>query len=433
MEPLQSAQNVGRGVFVVAVARRPVMGLRDRDVPQPGQESLNADPRLGPGQRPAGTGVWPAPEGQVLLRVGAVDLELRRVLEAAGIATGGAVEDHHRGAGGDVDASHRGGPPGEPEVALDRPLHPEALLDEVLDERAVPPQPGLQVRVLADHLEGRRQQPHRRLLARREQVGGDPHHVDHLGHGAVGEGRRGQRREHVLARRAPALLDVGREAVVEELEGRVAEGALPRAAEPLRRPVPALQLLAERLVVGLGHAEEVGDDVQRERPGEVLDELALAPRDELVDLAVGVAPHEVLVLLEALRGDQAHQHAAMVLVLRRVHRGDLVAEGQLVAVGLDEVADVVALEGHWEPGERPGHRVARREGGRVGVHRDRLGVARDHHDAVVGLAQDGALCSEMVEVRIRVDDELVPAEKVDVVVIAHGCSCRVATPRGQRA
>ena len=41
--------------------------------------------------------------------------------------------------------------------------------------------------------------------------------------------------------------------------------------------MPTLQLLAERLVVGLGHPEEVGDDVQGERPGEVLDELALAP------------------------------------------------------------------------------------------------------------------------------------------------------------
>ena len=160
---------------------------------------------------------------------------------------------------------------------------------------------------------------------------------------------------------------------------------------PCSRPVATLELLAERLVVGLGHAEEVGDHVQRERPGEVPDELALAPGDELVDLAVGPAPHEVLVLLEALRRDQAHQHAAMGLVLRRVHRRDLVAEGQLVAVLLDQVADVVALEGDGEARERPGHRVARRERGGVGVHRDGLGVARHHHDPVVGLALHRAL------------------------------------------
>ncbi len=70
--------------------------------------------------------------------------------------------------------------------------------------------------------------------------------------------------------------------------------------------------------------------------GEVPDELTLTTLDELVDLAVGMAPHEVLVLAETLRRDQAHQQPPVSLVLGRVHGGQLVAEGKLVAVLLNE-------------------------------------------------------------------------------------------------
>ena len=94
-------------------------------------------------------------------------------------------------------------------------------------------------------------------------------------------------------------------------------------------PPAPLELLPEPLVVLFGDPEEIGDDVERERAGEVPDELALPPLDELVDLAVGVPPHEVLVLAEALRRDQAHQEPPVRLVLGRVHGQDLVAEGQL--------------------------------------------------------------------------------------------------------
>ena len=138
---------------------------------------------------------------------------------------------------------------------------------------------------------------------------------------------------------------------------------MPGAPEPLCvLAVPTLQLVAEPLVVLLGHAEQVGDDVESERSGEVADELALAALDELVDLAVGVPPHEVFVLAQPLRRDQPHQQPAVRLVPGVVHDGDLVAEGQLVTVLFDEVADVVALERHGEARERPGDGVARREG-----------------------------------------------------------------------
>ena len=78
-------------------------------------------------------------------------------------------------------------------------------------------------------------------------------------------------------------------------------------------------------------------------------------------------------------------------VHRRVEGEQLVAQRQLVAVLLDERADVVALERHREPGERPGRRVARRERVGVVVDRDRFVVPGHHHHAVVRLALDRAL------------------------------------------
>ena len=106
-------------------------------------------------------------------------------------------------------------------------------------------------------------------------------------------------------------------------------------------------------MVLLRDAEEVGNDEQRERVGVVADELALAPCDELVDLAVGQPPYEVLVLLQPLRRELAHEQVPVVTVLGRVHRDDLVAEGQLVAVLLNQLADVVAtLERNGKARER---------------------------------------------------------------------------------
>ena len=46
-----------------------------------------------------------------------------------------------------------------------------------------------------------------------------------------------------------------------------------------------------------GDAEEVGDDEHRERLGVRADELAGASGDQLVELPIGEAPHELLVLL----------------------------------------------------------------------------------------------------------------------------------------
>src|ERR1700683_5825289 len=93
-----------------------------------------------------------------------------------------------------------------------------------------------------------------------------------------------------------------------------------------------LQLLAEPFVVGLGHAKQVSNDVQREWGGEVPYEFALPSGHELVDLPVRMPPHERLVLTEPLRRHESHQHATMGLVLGGGAGGDLIAEGQLIWV-----------------------------------------------------------------------------------------------------
>jgi hypothetical protein len=56
-------------------------------------------------------------------------------------------------------------------------------------------------------------------------------------------------------------------------------------------------------------------------------------------------------------GDQAQEQSAVRGVLRRVHRRQLFAEDELVAVLLDDVADVVALE--WDRELPARHGVAR--------------------------------------------------------------------------
>ena len=169
------------------------------------------------------------------------------------------------------------------------------------------------------------------LLACREQVARDQGDVVDVGDRPVGEGRGGQAGHHVVARVPPAIFDVRGEPVVEELQRLVPDRLLAADAHRVGR-----ELGAERVVVFLGNAEEVGDDEQRERLRVLADELALALAEDLVDLPVGEPPHERLVLLQALRRDEAHQQRAVRGVLRRVEGRQLVAERQPVAVLLDD-------------------------------------------------------------------------------------------------
>ena len=65
--------------------------------------------------------------------------------------------------------------------------------------------------------------------------------------------------------------------------------------------------LAELYPVLGWHAQQVGDDEYGEGLGEVGHDFALATGNEGVDLFIGQRPHELLVFLEALWGDQRRQ------------------------------------------------------------------------------------------------------------------------------
>ena len=173
--------------------------------------------------------------------------------------------------------------------------------------------------------------------------------------------------------------------------------------------------LDELVAIFHGDAQQVGDDQQREGAGEALDPVTLAGRQELVEHLVGEHPHGVLVLLEALGGDQPHQQGAVVGVGRRVEGGQLVAERQLVAMLLDQLGDVrvpQTFEGYRKAGERAGHRNARRPCLGVVEHGAGLVPAGHHGHAVVVLPRDGALLAQCLVVGVRVLDEPLIAEEI---------------------
>ena len=178
-----------------------------------------------------------------------------------------------------------------------------------------------------------------------------------------------------------------------------------RAGADLAGSGAEAEALAEPLVVGLGHPEHIGDDQHRERLRVRADELASAVEDELVELPVGEVPHERFVVLEPLRRHQPHQQRTLPRVHRRVHRHHVLVHRELVAVAIDDVAHVVAVERDRERGERTDHRVARRERVDVAVDLRRLVVAGHRHHAEMGQLQHRTGRAQLFEVRIRVLDE----------------------------
>ena len=259
----EPAQDVGRNVLVATVSGRAVVRLADPDVGGAVEQPLEPDPGFGAGQRRAGAAVDAAAEGQVLTGVLAVGIERVRILEAARIAVGRPVDHHQRAAGADGFLADGGRHPRQPEVALDRALDAQALLDEVRQQAAVLAQPALDVRAVPDHLQRGAQQPDRGLLPGGEDVGGDPHDVADLRHRPVRECRRRQSGQHVVAGLGPAVLDVGREDLVEVLQRRLGQrlvgvaetAAVGATGEPLEQLGAVL----------VRHAKQVGDDAQRER------------------------------------------------------------------------------------------------------------------------------------------------------------------------
>ena len=197
-----------------------------------------------------------------------------------------------------------------------------------------------------------------RLLTGGEQERRRAHDRDDIGRGPVRVRREREIGEHVVARRAPAVLDVLGEPVVEPAE-RVEPDVAFRAGTDLTRCPEEAETLAEPTVVGLGHAEQVGDDQHREGLRVRADELAVAVGDELVELLIREAPHERLVLLQPLRRDEPHEQRPLPGVVGRVHRHHVLVHRELVAVAVDDRADVVALERDRERDEGTDHRIAR--------------------------------------------------------------------------
>ena len=160
-----------------------------------------------------------APEGDVGLGVGTVQPELGGGVEVTGVAVCRAVEQHHGGAGGDVDAADRGGASRQPEVRLHRTLDPQRLIDEVGDALRVGPELVLELRVFGQVFESDGKEACRRLLAGREEERCRPYDRGDVRNGAVGVGALRQPGQHVVTRLAATVLDIRGERLVEPAEG----------------------------------------------------------------------------------------------------------------------------------------------------------------------------------------------------------------------
>ena len=216
-------------------------------------------------------------------------------------------QEQHRAAGRDVDAADGRADLGHAELGPERALVAQRLLDEVRDEVAVGPQAVLEVRPLGEDPQRERQQADRGLLAAGEEVGGEQRDVVHLGHRPVGEGGRGHLRHDVVAGLPPAVLDVGGELLVEELERLVRELLGARFVEPLgerRRGPPRARPRARRRPA----ARTAWRSRRPRRSGPSRSARSSRRPDE--------AGHELLVLPEPARGEEAHHQRPVGGVVR---------------------------------------------------------------------------------------------------------------------
>jgi hypothetical protein len=138
-------------------------------------------------------------------------------------------------------------------------------------------------------------------LARGEQERRGPHHLEDLRGRAVGVLRRRECGQHVIAGVLSPVLDVVADLLVGPLQGILTD---PIVVECPDLCVVHAERHSELLVVLLWDPEQVGDDQQREGSRIRRQELAPAVGDELVDVSIGQPPHEVLVLLQPLWGEQ---------------------------------------------------------------------------------------------------------------------------------
>ena len=254
-----------------------------------------------------------------------------------------------------------------------------------------------------------------RLLTGGEEKRRGPYDCRDFGRRPVGVASESKLGQDVGPGFTPAVLDVGREVVVEPVEG-IETGTLlapeltGRSAEP--------EAFAEPLMLRLRHTEEVGDDEQRERLRVRADELAAAVGEELVELLIGEAPHERLVLLQAFRREQPHQQRPLPGVLGRVHGHHVLVHRQPVPEAIDELTDVVTFQRLREGRERTHDGVARRERLDVAVDLERLVVSRDRHHSVMRERRHRALRPQVLEVGVRILEQRLVGEEVDLFEIS---------------
>ena len=311
----EAAEDPRRLVAEAPVTGRAVVLLGQADVAHPVEDPFEADPALGPGQRPTGARVGATAEGDVGLGVGPVGVELGGALEPPGSRLAAPL------------SSMTGVPAGmstPPNVVVRRARRKSAFTG--LSIRSTSSRKsGIRSRsarssscsvgVLGEHLEGGGEQAGGGLLPGGEQERRRAHHRGDVRGAAVRVGGEGQIGHDVLAGLAPPVLDVGREPVVEPGQRVLDRDAL-LAGPDLADGAGQAEPVAEPLMVLLGDAEQIGDGEHGERLGVGGDELAAAVGQEGVELLVGQPPHERLVVLEALRGDQPHQQAPFPGVVR---------------------------------------------------------------------------------------------------------------------
>ncbi len=306
----------------------------------------------------------------------------------------------------------------------------QRLLDEVGDELRVLAELVLELDGLGEVLQPDREQPGGGLLAGPEQERRRPDHRRDGWCRTVGVLRERQIRQHVVTRFAPACLEVLGEPVVEPLAALELVVASASAERDRGGTVAAQsEAHAERLVVVLGHPEDIGDREHRERLGIGRDELTAPGTDDAVQLVVGEAPHELLVLLQPSRRDDPHQQRPFPGVIGRVHRDHVLVAGEEVTALGDGVADVVAGERAGDREERPRGRVARRED--VVVTEDLVGFVvpgHGHDPAVLVDVLHGALRAQVLVVRIRIVHQLAIREEVDRIEVLHWRTPSSATP-----
>ena len=226
VQPGETAEDPRRLVVEVAIAGRAVVLLGQPDVAHAVEDALEADAALGPGERAAGAGVNARARRRCAPGRWAGRGGTRAGTRSAGVAVGGAVQQHHRRAGG----------MSTPATVVERWARRKSVFTGLSSRSTSSRKPGIRswsVRSSSCSSGWSGQVPQGvgetvgGLLAGGEQEGRRPHDRGDLRRAAVGVGREREVGEHVLARLAPPVLDVVGEPLVEPGQRGLVAGVPP--------------------------------------------------------------------------------------------------------------------------------------------------------------------------------------------------------------